>query len=326
MFNDVEAHAHCKVYHPDKFAGVITPIINKNNVAFIKGLQKVNPFSDNDIFDRLATFLTYEYSTDRQVIEELVKQNPNKYICVKIMDLSCMGAGNVKVTLLEQLSTLLLLKIEYPQLILFPVIDPRNKDLDEIYKTMRKCIGKLGGFGFYPNIGYTLLDKRLDKFFGLLNDNKKACIIHTTDTTPVYYKGNDLRKLLQPLKKYFFYKEYRNNKKACGNFCHPHFVVERAKIYTDTNFVFAHFGGDNMTFRGYILKIIQSFENCYADDSSTFEENTVDLIKYRNDPKICKKILGGSDWYMNSLAKKSEQLTIINKEFAYNSLKCFRLI
>lgn len=320
-----ECHAHTKIYHPKYFLGKITPLIDKNNKGIVKTLHKIIPFCEKDAFDRYATFLEYSEMSEEEVLKRLIKQNPDTYICVKIMDLSCMGAGEVEKGILEQFGELLLLKKKYPQLILFPVIDPRNEDLETIYMVMKNHIDKIGGFGFYPNIGYTIMDERLDKFFSLLNIYKKACIIHTTDTTPVYYRGSDLEKLLDPLRKYFFFNKTSNKKLACGNFCHPHFVTERAKQYQNINFSIAHFGGVNKSMRFYTLKAIEQYENIYADVSYTFENDVEDLKQYLTIPKINRKILPGRDFYMNTLIKSNGQLARINNNLQENAKKWLRI-
>jgi len=315
---EIDCHAHCKIYHPKYFAGKITPFIDNHNKAFVFALQKLNPFSDNDAFDRLGHFLEYSDFSENEVIEKLVKQNPKSRFCIKIIDLSCMGAGNVKVSLIKQLYTLLRLKKDYPQLILFPVIDPRNKEIDSIYHVMSAHINEIGGFGFYPNIGYTLEDERLDRFFELLNDNKKSCIIHCTDTTPVYYKGNDLQKLIYPLRKYYFFKDSKSKKELCGNFGHPSFIVQRAIKYKNINFSAAHFGGENKSWRSYLINVIENHSNIFVDTSFTFETDSTQLEEYILNPRINRKILPGRDWYMNITENCTSNIASINKKLQKN--------
>lgn len=320
-----ECHAHSKVYHPKYFAGFLTPFIDKHTQTTVGFLHNLNPFSKRDTFDRLGRFLEYSDKSQRQVIDELVHNNPNKYICVKIMDLSYMGAGKVEKTILQQFYELLELKKEYPQLLLYPVIDPRNENLSSIYNTMVAHIKDIAGFGFYPNIGYTVTDWRLDKFFELLDSYGKSCIIHCTNTSPVYYKGKKLESLLRHLKSYYFYKDSNDTKELCGNFMHPYFTIERAIKHRNVNFNLAHFGGEDKYIRELVLNAIEFIDNIYADISSTFENDCSDLEKYIKNPKLNKKILPGRDWYMSVILKNNPRMKGIENKLQENAKKFLRL-
>lgn len=313
----INCHVHPKIWHPNRFAGALTKIINKNTKKIVFILDKLNPFSDSDIMSRYAKFLEYEDYSERQILEKLPKDTVH---CVKIMDLSCMGAGNIEKTIYKQTLELIKLKKEF-DILLFVMVDPRRKDIDYLYKFIKLHLKNIAGLAFYPNIGYTVNDSRLDRFYELIKG--KAVMIHCTDSTPVYYQGNDLKELLKPIRNNFYFVESRKRKELCGNFAHPHFISLVAEKYRDVNFNVCHFGGTNQSWRNWVLMLIKQ-PNIYTDVSYTFEANQDKLNKYLK-TALKEKILPGDDFYMNSIEKSNGKLKKLNETLSENAIKFLRL-
>ena len=225
-----------------------------------------------------------------------------------------MGAGKVQKSIVEQ--TLQILSLNFTNIRLFPVIDPRSEHANRMFDLMKSLPTRFAGFGIYPNIGYTADDYRLERFWKWANDNDKAVIIHCTDTTPVYYRGSDLDKLLEPIKNLFFYEHHKSKKLRCGNFCHPYFGIQMARKYTNVNVSFAHAGGSNNHFWQFINRATTSFKNVYFDTSSTVKNKKQfnDLYCQVNAPE---KMLCGYDWFMSTI-NIEQDLTNIYMDFMPN--------
>ena len=300
-----ESHAHCKIWQPKYFAGKLTPLLMSKGFVWL--LDHAIPFFDKDILSRLAHFAKMFKKTESEVFYDMFAEYPDHIICVKIMDLSCMGAGSVQKDIYTQ--TTQILDLGFKNIRLFPVIDPRSKQRDAMLKLMWDNPKSFAGFGIYPNIGYTADDYRLREFWEWAEANSKSVMIHTTDTSPVYYRGKDLETLLQPIKHYFFFNDVKCKKLRCGNFCHPYFGIEQAKKYTNVNVSFCHAGGSNKEFWSYINNSSKSFKNVYFDTSSTIKTKE-EFFALVDATKNTDKILVGYDWFMSTLELEDEMRSI----------------
>jgi hypothetical protein len=293
-------HVHNKIEVPKYFAGKLTPLLQSNFMIKFYGLFD-NPFVDNDIIDRLQVFLKASKLTEKQHLDLMLRSHRlgGEFI-VNTVDLSCMGAGKVKKNFIKQVAEFLELVKDRDSIRVLLMVDPRVPYINELYNLYASRINEFAGIKIYPNIGYSITDTRLKRFFDV--SENKVVTVHCTDSTPVFYKGDDLQRLLEPIKHYHFYKDSKNRRELCANFAYPHLTMIVAQQYPKINFNLAHFGGNNKEWIRCIIKGANNLNNVYYDISSTYKtkEDYQSLI-------ITDKTLYGNDWDM-SLLNKSEDI------------------
>lgn len=278
-------------------------------------LNKLNPKSNNDIFDRFASFMNIGNRKSQLKIFEFLKgfyPEGTKFVVLS-MDMEYMCAGKVRQDFTEQLDELNKIKKKYPDQI-FPFIcaDPRRPGIKDIVK---KYIEErdFQGIKIYPPLGYYPFDEGLYPIFKYAEANRIPIISHCAPPV-VYYRGKITKDMLVHPKTGI--KLERKNKQEFANyFTDPKNYKYLLKDFPELRICLAHFGGcsewekymrtrwDERMEKGWfsvILDLIKNHSHVYADVSYTMHDvNFHPLLKViLQDPKIRSKVLFGSDFYM----------------------------
>ncbi|WP_019502254.1 amidohydrolase family protein [Pseudanabaena sp. PCC 6802] len=225
-------------------------------------LNRLNPFSTDDLFDRYAAFIsTGALDTQEKIFNQIQKFYPGgSRFVVLSMDMTRMDAGESEQSFEQQLTELAQLKQnqKYSELILpFICLDPRRDGVVELgLDYLEKQ--NFAGIKLYAPLGYYPYDSRLNPVYRYAEDKRIPIITHTSPAG-VYYRGGD-KKLKSYLQDFKFdgidveeiVEELKRNKRRNGNdrqkicsfFAHPVQYLYLLKQYPRLKIDFAHFGGN----------------------------------------------------------------------------------
>ena len=157
------AHIFTNEIVPEKFLPLgITRFLSKRPVSRWLGklLNRLNPRSSNDIFDRFASFMNIGNFKSQLDIFEFLKgfyPEETKFVVLS-MDMEYMGAGKIHEDFTKQLSELSDIKKKYPdQFFPFICVDPRRPNIADMVK---KYIEEHGNYRSVMNY-YYIYDKTL---------------------------------------------------------------------------------------------------------------------------------------------------------------------
>lgn len=300
---NIHGHIFDFRFVPEKFAPIKTSFIYKNPKStkrLLWAMRNLNPFMDNMILDKYASFLETMGKTQKRILQDWEKSYPIGTIFSPLaVDLRKMGAGNIQEEYMVQLQELKSIALKSKGRVKpFVMIDPRADDIDELYKFLKINNRWIGGIKMYPLIGYTVTDKRLGKFYKLAEKYGWPIMIHCTPKNAVYYRSNDIDDILPT--NFPYYKKARGNKGKCANFAHPWHITQAAKANPNVNFIAAHFGGCS-DWEDFLIEAIALSDNIYTDTSFTFNERKEQkhlkfLLEHTSTLK--DKVLFGDDAYM----------------------------
>ncbi len=281
-------------------------------------LNRINPKSSDDIFDRAASFMNIGNKESQLEIFSLLKRfypEDSKYVVLS-MDMEFMGAGKVDQEFIQQLDELSEIKKKYPdQIIPFICLDPRRPKITDIVK---KYIEEHGfqGIKLYPPLGYYPFDVRLYPIFKYAESNEIPIISHCSPPV-VYYRGKiDREMLVHP--KTGKKLSIKNNQEFARNLTAPENYVYVLEDFPNLKICLAHFGGRSEWEKYLRTPWISGMEKCwfssisdlikthstvYADISYTMHNTKLHpLLKViLQDQKTGSRILFGSDFYMTEL-------------------------
>lgn len=285
---------------------------------FAKILHCLNPFSKNDVFDKMENFLsTGRKATQEEIFLEMKNQSPkdSKFVILP-MDFEFMGAGKAKQTYIEQIDELFSLSCKYEEIIPFFAADPRRCNLlnyvKEYHKKGFKGIKIYCKLGFYPN------DTRLIEVYKYCEENNLPVISHCTASNPVFFKGkrSDLRAFLNSGDNEVSLGIFESKREACEEFIQPKYYIEILKQFPNLRINLAHGGGYDewVKYANYqnnmlseIMYYCDRYKNLYFDCSFTASDSTT--IKVLNEileTEIKNQILFGTDYYMNETEKNEK--------------------
>lgn len=317
MFTNTHIHTFREVDVPRRFLplGLVRILASKPGFYLTgKLLNNLNPFSDNDIFDRYVKFVRIGKLGSQQLIFENCKKfypHDTKFVVLP-MDMAFMGAGKVPRPYHEQLSELNNVKDTYSQLLPFIHIDPRREGVMDLFK---KCIEDWGfkGVKLYPPLGYFPYDERLYPIYDYCEKNGLPIIAHCSPYNPVHFKGKkkELLKLLSMSDSPINIKG-KNRKELCSIFTHPNNYDKVLKDFKELKICFAHFGSEyfwkkyldepDMDNNWFVIikEMISNYQNLYSDISFTLNnQEFFPLLKVLlSDDLIKSKVLFGSDYSM----------------------------
>lgn len=277
-------------------------------------LNYLNPFSDNDTFDRYVKFIKIgKLGSQENIFLECRRFYPTgTQFIILPMDMAFMGAGKVRRNYEEQLQELAQLKVKFPEVIPFIHIDPRRTGFFDLF---RKSIEEWGfkGVKIYPPLGYFPYDQRLYPVYEYCLQNRLPVLSHCSPYNPVHFKGkySELYDLLSRSKTPID-RTGKNKKELCANFTNPNNWKYVLNDFPGLKLCLAHFGssyywkkyiddpGDPENWFVLIKDLIPVYENLYSDISFTLsEQEYFPLLKVLlSDPVLAQKILFGSDFYM----------------------------
>ena len=277
-------------------------------------LNNINPFSDNDMFDRYVKFIKIgKLGSQQKIFEECMRFYPKETRFIVLpMDMAFMGAGPVPRPYEKQLEKLADLKRKYPQVIPFIHIDPRREGIFDLFK---KSVEEWGfkGVKLYPPLGYFPYDERLHPFYAYCQENNLPIIVHCSPFGPVHFKGKR-KELITLLSKSItpIVTEGKSKKELYSMFTNPLNYKHVIRDFNKLRICFGHFGsayywekyihdpGDENNWFVIIREMIAEYENFYADISFTLNNEVYfPLLKILlGNETLRNKILFGSDYYM----------------------------
>lgn len=277
-------------------------------------LRRIIPFTDKDLFDRYAKFITIGKLGSQEIIFKRCKifyPEDTRFI-VLAMDMAYMKAGKVPRKYEDQLIELGQLKDSMPQIIPFMHVDPRRTG---VLNLLKKSVEELGfqGVKLYPPLGYFPYDTRLYPIYEYCEEMDLPIITHCSPYGPVHYKGKK-KDLIESLREYMPQIEGKgkNNKELCSYFINPLNYIKVIEKFKKLRICFAHFGSDYYwdkyihhpdekdNWFSIICELVSNYENFYTDVSFTLNNpEYFSLLKVLlADDKLRNKILFGSDYYM----------------------------
>jgi uncharacterized protein len=317
MFYNCHIHIFQDIDVPRRFLplALIRFLAKKPVFSFVaRTLQYINPFSDSDIFDRYAKFLTIgKLGSQQKIFEECCRfYPPSTQFLVLSMDMAFMNAGSIPNKYEDQLKELGELNKIYPQIIPFMCVDPRRSNNLELLK---RCVEdwNFKGIKLYPLLGYFPYDERLYPIYDYCQNNNLQVITHCSPYNPVHYRGNkgEIGKLLENSKIPIDSKKYKK-KELFAFFADPKNYTIVANDFKELKICISHFGS-HVAWSEYLSNpgkpdnwfvqvkdMLEKYMNIYTDVSFTLNKREFfPLLKViLNDPEINDKILFGSDFYM----------------------------
>lgn len=290
-------------------------------------LNKIIPSTDNDIFDRFASFMNIGSRKSSLEIFKFLKgfyPEGTKFVVLS-MDMAYMKAGKVLQDFLIQLDELAEIKTNYPeQCYPFICVDPRRPNITNIVKTYIEQ-KKFQGIKLYPPLGYYPFDQRLYPVYEYAEANKIPIITHCCSAV-VFYRGKITPDMLVHPKS--GKKLTRKDKKNFADYyTHPKNYEYVLNDFPELKICLAHFGGGR-EWKSYlstpwekgnedcwfsiILDLIKKHLNVYADISYVLSDiKLFPLLKViLQDPNTRPKILYGSDFYMVELDRSERSFSI----------------
>lgn len=236
------------------------------------------------------------------------------------MDYTYMGYGNPKYDIDLQLENLAKLRDTFPdQIIPFVHIDPRHEDAVERVKTWI-TEKQFKGVKIYPPFGYLPNHENLLKIYEFCENHDNGIPVMT------HCAGATLRA-----------KKFKRNKEKASSFCKPSNYIEVLEKFPKLRLCLGHCGGDR-AWEAYLKKplikdrkdlekrsesgsenwlyeiidMIESglYPNLFVDVSYVifhFEDNSNILKVLLESPRIRRRMLFGTDYYMAEIEKFSEK-------------------
>ena len=337
MFN-THIHTFRNVDVPSKFLPLrlVRFLSTKFGFNFIaKLLNKLNPFSDDDMFDRYVKFMTIgNMSTQKEILEQCKKfYQSNTSFVVLPMDMAYMKAGSPGRSYREQLDELADLKDEFlaqGHLTIRPFvhIDPRRPDYLEIFKYYIEE-KHFSGLKLYPSLGYLVTDERLYPIYEYCESFGIPIIVHCSPYNTVHYRGSkkEIREILN--KSTIPFSPTGSKKELCSVFSHPGHWKKILKDFPKLKVCLAHAGGE-FYWKKYIeagktennwmieiLKLINSNDNIYTDIAFTMgDEKFYPLFRMLlKKESLKRKFLFGSDFYMVETQTYENTFSVNLKEY-----------
>jgi len=300
MYN-IHTHTFTLDAVPDRFLPFgLVRLLAKPRLSrrMVRWLRCLIPWSDMDVFDRYAAFLSTGSATRQSDIFLKLREQypPDTKFVVLPMDMEYMGAGKVRQPYWNQVAELEQLHGNFPnQVIPFVAADPRRPD---IVQHVKRCIEAHGfrGVKIYPPLGYAPYCRVLLQVFDFCQAAGVPVIAHCS-------RGGVYSRTM--------------SRDECLQRTMPTNWAGVLRSFPQLKLCLAHFGGD-AEFRKYteardswtldILELMQQYENVYADVSYVAaNEWSHDTIKdLCSDPVTRDRVLFGTDYYMVQAAQKSE--------------------
>jgi predicted TIM-barrel fold metal-dependent hydrolase len=222
------------------------------------------------------------------------------------MNMAHMKAGKVKKDYEELIKETIQLKKDGYKVLISFMVDPREERNEYFLNTYGEYFDCIK---MYPLLGYFPYDKRLDPIYDWCEKNNKPVIFHCSQKNPVYYRGKDIDELLNGC--IFPIVHGIGNKNKVKNFNDIRGIIHVARNRPNINIDVAHFcshieimkyiNGDDSSWTKLLLDAAKELPNLYMDSSFAIKD-----IKTRkflrgvlSDPILCKKVLFGTDGYMN---------------------------
>jgi predicted TIM-barrel fold metal-dependent hydrolase len=323
----INAHAHIftDAAVPESFLPFgLVRTLSKNKISshVARVLTRINPFSDHDIFDRFALFLkTGASGSEEKILEDMAQYYPSDTRFVLLsMDMTYMGCGSPQQSFEDQCGVLARIKASWGDRVLpFVCVDPRRPAIIDFVKTHIEKKG-FAGIKLYPPLGFFPYDRNLAPVWQYAERNKIPVIAHVS-REGVYRRGKITAddyaqsRIGRPDPSKMGYFAQRNF------FTHPAHYRELLTEFPSLKISLAHAGGAIEWFRHYkfpktdsgdiltrnwfvqTIDIIRDFPTAYTDIAYTlaFKRFYGIFNSIMNDPVLRKKIMYGTDFYLDRL-------------------------
>lgn len=313
----------------------LSRILSKRGIGRTLGrfLNKLNPWSSDDIFDRYASFMNIGNFGSQLAIFEFLKgfyPDGSKFVVLS-MDMDHMEAGKARDDFERQLKDLCDIKKDerYADLIMpFICAHPERNGIADMVKEYIEDYG-FQGIKLYPPLGYYPFDKRLDPVYEYAEANKIPIIAHC-NRGGIYYRGKITEKMLNhPVKGKL---KRTKNKNFTDNFTDPENYKLVLEKYPELKLCLGHFGGDKEWKKYletpwekkkkkswyYIIRhLIKDYPNVYADVSYIAHDfELLPLLKVTlQDEKVRTNVLYGSDFYVLEQDRSERSFSINVRAF-----------
>jgi predicted TIM-barrel fold metal-dependent hydrolase len=299
---------------------------NKRSEKFAQLLNNLNRRSNDDLFDRYASFINQGIDVNQEdILRALMGFYPEttKFI-ILTMDMEYMNAGDPKNSYIKQLDEIVALLGTFGNRIIpFVFADPRRKNLLDFVKSY---IDKgFKGIKIYPPLGYFPFEKRLFPVYEYAIEYQIPIMTHCSKGGVYTRERKKSLPKVHPITGEDLI--WKNRKEYTDQFTDPDNFEYLLKEYNDLKICFGHFGGINelRKFRdstdkktwesswfNKIKKLLREYPNTYADVSYTLSD--LSLIPLINITLLSKeystRILFGTDFYMNKLEGNEFKFTI----------------
>ena len=256
-----------------------------------------------DELERYAVLLDYlDDSTESKIVRMLQRVD---CIVINTMDLAYCGAGDVKRDYRRQLDELISLKTKY-NIKIFMHLEPKRDNFWELVDYYQFFVD---GWKLYPPVSGYPTDHDIQ---AVLKKYPKPVTAHCTDTSPIYYKGEDIDLMIDWS---HWTARGGSQKDKCQSFSHPYWLAVLAKSNPQVSINAAHGGGKNPKLRDYVKKYCREIPNFYTDCSFTFGDPKENFEEFHKG--IETKGLYGTDNTMCGAftVAHMEQLQKNNKNF-----------
>ena len=311
-------HVFTADHVPDWFAGPAGPLlrIRPLRLALLPLLTRVDP-TPRDRLERYARMLEMSHRGSQAAILECVRSlypDGTRFVVLP-MDMKFMAAGRVRASLERQHAELEALRDRYPDAVVpFAAVDPRRENVvtDTIALIERRGFR---GIKLYPPLGYRPADPRLDRLYAYAEEHGIPLMAHCS-RYGVYYRGSRHPVTGERL-------PWFGRADVVAALADPELFVPVLDKHPRLKLCLAHFGGqhewdkyrDNHTRQAsWLAKIVDMittgrYENLYTDVSYTVfasERNIHLLNELLDDPRLLRRVLYGSDFYVVEDAELDE--------------------
>jgi predicted TIM-barrel fold metal-dependent hydrolase len=327
------SHVHLVIDAPDRFPSRLLYKIGNGKVGgkiLAKILHNINPFSDDDKFNRLLSFIETSKNKSMKDMYLMLKKegdySERTRFFVLAVNMAYMGAGRPTKTFGEVCLELEHLRMEYPENIIpFFHADCRSGNMYSLFDYL-VVNGEWGGVKMYNSMGTFPQDSRYTPMYKELERIGKFIVAHCTYSNPIHFSGSEkeLKELLGDR-----YDKKASRKENCDKFTDPTNWFGVAKEHPDLFIQLAHAGGQDQVLAwmkntrdknnvfGIIIEGMKHHPNIGFDISYTGNNKKCwPAIKYiltRSEySHVVDRVFWGTDWWMGKTDVFESQL---NMEF-----------
>jgi uncharacterized protein len=315
------------------FAGsLLMPILKTKVGAKIVLFVTKNPF-----LRKYTSFLQIGTSISQDTIFNNLSGNypaETRFVVLTI-NFDFMGAGPSSLKYEGQLAQVVEIKKKFPNTCLpFLSLDPRMGNKHVLLAFLQKYI-RLGfvGVKLYPSLGFFPFDQNFELVYEYAEKAGIPILTHCTKGG-IYFNSEITNYMMEPTSftdpplvipgvELPFKTTGLKNDVICDYFLHPaNYEVVLSK-FPKLKICIAHYGGDDqMLLEGSswyqeVKRLMSAYENVYTDVSfSLHNEKVFKLIKLdMQDPKLQKRILFGTDYFMTEQHKPEKKLAVELAQF-----------
>lgn len=332
----VNGHVHIFDEHcvAEKYIGskFLQKIVNTYPGPIIKTLNFLS-ITDKKKLAKYATFIKNENKTMLQNLKELKSHYPfGTKFSVLTINMEGMGAGKVKKSYRQQLKEVIGIKQASEPILVFYHAVP---EMEYCNSLLEEYIKKVQGVKIYPLMGHFPYHPTLMETYQYCSSYSLPVISHCAPINPTHQRDKKyVKKALITSRFPLIPDSDKSLEEMCSNFSHPVHLAFAAREFPTVNFCAAHMGGDveldkfisrneidyligkktkvggihDFSWTYWVLKYCLLLPNFYTDISYTFYSTKYQkfLKLLLMHPELKKKILFGTDYYMNKIETLEE--------------------